>query len=73
MVKKSKNTSLKRRISEMTPVQQLLTGVVLLIFAYILGSLALDSGSLLEWALAIVAAIWGFERVLRAGIQYLKS
>lgn len=44
------------------PVSYLLSATLLWIVAYVMFSLAVDSGSILQWFITIFALIWGFVR-----------
>jgi uncharacterized membrane protein len=52
------------------PAGYFLTAVVLWIVGYILFSLAVDSGSILQWVGTLVAVIWGLGRFLQ-GVKRL--
>jgi cytochrome c biogenesis protein CcdA len=41
------------------------TTLALWVVAYILASLAIDSGSILQWVAAIVAVVWGLVRLVQ--------
>lgn len=62
MAKKSIKTSLKSFWHQ--PSSYFGSVVVFVIAAYILGSLAIDSGRILEWTLAIVFIIWAIARLI---------
>lgn len=51
----------------------LVFGLVELIAAYILASLALNSGSLLQWTLAIVLLIGGLQNGFKLLMQVVKK
>ncbi len=53
-----------------TPAGYLLPAGVLLTVSYILGSLAIDSGSIAQWIGTIVALVWGIMRLVQ-GIKQL--
>lgn len=52
------------------PISDFVSAAVLLVVAYILASLAIDSGSLLQWFGTIVAIVWGLRRLV-GGVKEL--
>lgn len=70
MAKKAED-KLKRQFN--SPRGYILTAIIMLLISYVLGSLAIDSGSLLHWLGAIVALIWGITRLIQGIKLGLKS
>lgn len=55
------------------PISDFVSAFVLLVVAYILASLAIDSGSLLQWAGTIVAIVWGVRRLIGGVIELVTN
>lgn len=62
--KTSKAEQLLRK-QAMSPVGYITTGLIMWILGYALGSLAIDSGSNLQWLGTIIAAVWGLARIIQ--------
>lgn len=57
----------------MRPISDFVSAFVLLVVAYILASLAIDSGSLLQWAGTIVAIVWGVRRLIGGIVELVTN
>ncbi len=49
-----------------TPHSYAATGILMLVVAGVLAALAIQSGSLLQWSLVLIALVWGLMRVVQA-------
>ncbi len=68
MVQKKKNNR-KSLHPAQTPFGYVITGLIMWLVGYLLSILAVDSGSLLQWAGVMVAAAWGTVRVFQGLIR----
>lgn len=48
-----------------SPAGYITTGLIMWVLGYILGSLAIDSGSILQWIGTIIAFAWGLVRIIQ--------
>lgn len=53
------------------PAGYFVSTAVLLVAAYVLFSLAVDSGSILQWLGALVALLWGVARFIQGSMKAL--
>ena len=56
-----------------TPSGYIITGLIMWIIGYLLSVLAVDSGSLLQWAGTAIAFIWGSVRVIQGIVKALSD
>ncbi len=62
--KEEKQNRIKQQFN--SPLGYAVTAVVMLLIGYTMVSLAIDSGSLVHWAVALVAVIWGLIRLVQS-------
>ncbi len=56
-----------------TPGGYIITGLIMWAIGYLLSILAVDSGSLLQWAGTAMAFIWGSVRVIQGVVRALSD
>lgn len=72
----AKKTAKKKQVKlhpAQTPGGYIITGLIMWLVGYLLFILAVDSGSLLQWAGVAVAIIWGAVRIVEGSYQFLKK
>lgn len=62
--KTSKAEATLRR-QALSPAGYVVTGLIMWVIGYVLGSLAIDSGSNLQWLGTIVVFVWGLARIIQ--------
>jgi protein-S-isoprenylcysteine O-methyltransferase Ste14 len=74
MAKQSKKSRKQQTLTfTQTPAGYVVTGLVLLVVAYYLLFVAIDTGSLLMWLGTLMAIVWGLRRIIQAIILKLKK
>jgi uncharacterized membrane protein len=68
-----KKTANKKTHPVQTPGGYIVTGLIMWLVGYLLFILAVDSGSLLQWAGVFVAVIWGLVRIIEGSYQLIKK
>lgn len=71
--KKSKPTAKTAVHPVQTPGGYVVTGLLMWLVGYLLSLLAVDSGSLLQWAGVLVAFVWGFIRIVEGLYKFIKK
>lgn len=71
--KKQSNKKQAQKHPAQTPGGYVVTGLIMWLVGYLLSILAVDSGSLLQWAGVIVAAVWGCIRIVEGTYQFIRK